>query len=263
MFDHIVGNTGVWAGLGYGATLAAGMTALTCYINGLRNTVAAVATRTFTASKDTYIDVLYSSTGTGTLVYTEVANNAASPVLAANSVRVAIIVSGATNIASAAQVNQGDPAAGFPNVSSNAIAVCDTLGNLIYPNDPQRKLLGMRQLTTAYNPGAASEVDILGLNLMPILVPNGRKVKISAYIPLYGASGLNKWCLKEGATRLQTQQSSLPGAGAIGLYAERIVPLSAGLHTLKATVSMNTSAGGLGVFADGTDWWAWIKAELE
>jgi len=77
------------------------MTAGVVYINGARYTVAA-ATGGVTASKDTYFDILAPATGTAaTLVNTGgnvVANNAASPALAANSIRIGEVVSGASSI---------------------------------------------------------------------------------------------------------------------------------------------------------------------
>lgn len=95
-FSDFVLSGGVWSAL---TGLNAGMSLLTGYIDGYRNTVAAVATRAFTLSKDTYIDVLR-NTGTNafSLVYTEVANNAAAPALAANSMRIALVVTDGTTV---------------------------------------------------------------------------------------------------------------------------------------------------------------------
>ena len=55
---------------------------------------------TFTASKDTYVDVPYTATPTENddLNYTEVANGAAAPSIAANSIRVAKVVTNGTTI---------------------------------------------------------------------------------------------------------------------------------------------------------------------
>lgn len=87
---------GIWTSL---TGLNAGMSAVSAYIDGYKNTVAAVATRLFTASRDTYIDLLR-NTGTNafSLVYTEVVNNAAAPALAANSVRLGIVVTSGSAI---------------------------------------------------------------------------------------------------------------------------------------------------------------------
>lgn len=176
-FDYVASG-GVWSGDSYGSTRNASMTALTCYINGRRGTISAVTARTFTASKDTYVDVLNSS-GTFSLVYTEVANNTASPSLAANSIRLGIIVTGVSNIANAGSVNQGQETKVLPIASSVPYAVTDSLGNLICPRDPQRTLLGYRQITSNF--ATTTLAAITGLSLKCI-VPSGRKVKVTGYV---------------------------------------------------------------------------------
>lgn len=178
-FDHIANNTGVWSGDAYASTRAASMSAMTIYINGRRITVNAVVARTFTASKDTYVDVLDNLDGTGTLVYTEVTNNAASPALAANSVRVGIIVTGATTIASVASINQGQETKLLPIASSVPYQVTDSLGNLIAPRDPNRRVLGLRQCTSNFTTASTTVVQITGLSVH-VIVPLGRKVNIYA-----------------------------------------------------------------------------------
>lgn len=68
------------------------MTAGVVYVSGVRVSVSAVATRAFTASKDTYISV----DKNGTLSYQEVANGATAPSLPADSVWLYIGISGAS-----------------------------------------------------------------------------------------------------------------------------------------------------------------------
>lgn len=95
---------GVWTVV---AGLNGTMTALAAYINGYKNTVAAVVTRAFTPSKDTYVDVLKdAATHAFTLVYTEVANGAAAPALAANSLRLGKVITSGTAITSIVQTGQ-------------------------------------------------------------------------------------------------------------------------------------------------------------
>lgn len=86
----VVSSGGIWTALtGFNVS----MSALTAYIDGYRNTVSAIASRSFTPSKDTYVDVLRNTTTNAfSIVYTEVANGAATPALAPNSARVAIVV---------------------------------------------------------------------------------------------------------------------------------------------------------------------------
>lgn len=174
-FDYIASG-GVWSGDSYGSTLNASMTALVCYINGRRGTISAVTARAFTASKDTYVDVLNNS-GTFSLVYTEVSNNAASPALAANSIRLAIIVTGAGNIANVGSVNQGQENKVLPIASSIAYTTTDSLGNLICPRDPNRKILGYRQITTDFSTTSGTATQITGLTC-PVIAPTGRKIKV-------------------------------------------------------------------------------------
>ena len=133
-YDYVASG-GIWSGDSYGSTRNASMTALVCYINGQRGTVSAVTARSFTASKDTYIDVL-NTAGVFSLVYTEVTNNAASPALAANSLRLGIVVTGASNIAAATSINQGQRAAALPLISSQYLIGLDSNGVPIYNTSP-------------------------------------------------------------------------------------------------------------------------------
>lgn len=96
--------------------LSAAMTALVGYQAGFRGTVSAIAARAYTLSKDTYVDVLRNSTTNAfSIVYTEVANGAAAPALAANSIRLAKVVTSGVAVTSIVQVGS------------------DSLSNVIYP----------------------------------------------------------------------------------------------------------------------------------
>jgi hypothetical protein len=177
MFDFVASG-GVWTADSAGVNRNASMTAMVCYINGRRISIAAVTARTFTASVDTYIDALDNLDGTGTLVYTTAVNNAASAALASNSLRIGIIVAGATTIATSTSINQGQESRVLPIASSVAYSVTDSLGNLICPRDSGRKLLGYRQMLTTFSTSNTTATQITGLNC-PVIVPTGRKVKIT------------------------------------------------------------------------------------
>lgn len=163
-YDYVVSG-GVWTGDSYGSTRNASMTALVCYINGQRGTVSAVTARSFTASKDTYIDVL-NTAGTFSLVYTEVTNNAASPALAANSIRLGIIVTGASSIAAATSINQGQPDRTVPTTTNKGKAGLDSLGNIIRPLSPVDNGINFTAYTTlgsngtSYTDGASITVAL-------------------------------------------------------------------------------------------------------
>jgi hypothetical protein len=84
------------------------------YIGGVRYTLTE-ANKTYTATKDTYVDVNTS----GAVVYTEVSVGAAAPSLAANHLRVAKVTTDASNITAITQTG----------VDSNNIAVYPTNNN--------------------------------------------------------------------------------------------------------------------------------------
>lgn len=232
---------GVWSVLtGFNAA----MTALVGWQAGNRNIVAAVATRAFTLSKDTYVDVLR-NTGTNvfTLVYTEVNNNAASPALAANSIRLGIVV---TSGAAITFINRGQTqteTAGFsPNVSAY-LTTSDTLGNLIYPADPNSRTIGYRQYHLAQ--GGITAADLVGLNAT-VIVPAGRRIKITAAVTFSQNTSNNfgEISLYEGATRLAFASSSIPTTtGNATATVTRYIYPTTGAHTYKVNLVFYSGAG--------------------
>jgi len=177
IFDHVASG-GVWTADSVGVSLNASMSALVCYINGQRMTVSAVTARAFTLNVDTYIDIL-NTAGVGSVVYTTAATNAASPALAANSIRIGIIQAAAT-ITAVTKVNQGQEDRVFPIATSVAYAVTDSLGNLICPRDPNRRTLGYRQIIVDYSNSNTSAQQVTGVSC-PVIVPVGRKVSVTAF----------------------------------------------------------------------------------
>jgi hypothetical protein len=175
MFDHVASGC-VVTGDSYGASLAASMTAGVVYIGETRVVVAAVTAHAYTASKDTYVDV----DDDGTITYTEVSNNAASPALAASNIRLAIVITDGTDIQDAGSINQGGVTKVLPIASSIPYTVTDSLGNLICPRDPNRRILGYRQRTSSFSGSATSVAQVTGLT-MPIKVPTNRKIKLSLF----------------------------------------------------------------------------------
>ena len=259
IFDHVVSG-GVWSGDAYASTRNASMTAMVCYIDGLPITIAAVTARSFTASKDTYIDVLSNGDNTGTLVYTEVANNAASPALAANSLRIGIIVTGASAIASVASINQGQETKLLPIASSTPYQVTDSLGNLICPRDPQRKLLGQRRILSNFAPGTTAETVITGL-LVPVIIPTGRKIKVTAYSgAVSGSTGVALLIIRNGTTTGGTQLAQANGQAAnIFLAPDTGVVTLSGSQNFVATITSTASNPTVGATADQP---AFIRVEL-
>jgi len=220
-FRDCVASGGVIA---ISAGLVATISNIVYYIGGKRYTKSSIANKTFTASKDTYVDI----DTTGTITYTEVANNAASPSLAANSIRIAIIVTNGTTLT---VINQGDTAVTGPTVSSAILAVCDSLGNQIYPV-PNQKLLAYRALTSNKT-GITTLTDIAELTV-PANIPANARVKLS-----FVGGGTSSVSGDELATYIREGSTYLMGTGgytaAKGLALQMEVPItpSAGVHTYK------------------------------
>lgn len=181
LFSDYVASGMVWTGDSYGSTRNASMTAGVVYINGRRLIADAVTSRSFTASKDTYIDASDNGDGTALLTYTEVTNNAASPALAANNTRIAIIVTGASSIAAVGSINQGQVNKVLPIASSVPYSVTDSLGNLIYNRNPNPSLIGYRQIITPQS-STSNTATLVAPLVMPVIIPAGKKVEVEMFV---------------------------------------------------------------------------------
>jgi len=258
-FDFVASG-GVWSGDSYGSTRAASMTSGVVYINGARLTLSSVSARTFTASKDTYVDLSDNGDGTAAITYTEVSNNAASPALASNSLRLAIIVTGASSIADAGSVNQGQENKVLPIASSVPYAVTDSLGNLICPRDPQRQIIGFRQLVAYFSSGTTAETKVTGLD-MPIKIPTGRKIRLSLHNTSVGSTGIVTLKMYEGvfgSGGTAIQQTNVKSDNNGVFFEHTYTPTSTSL-TFTLTVQ---STSGNPTFSGGTSTPCIFKAEL-
>lgn len=151
------------AGVNRNASMSSG----TVLIDGALIDITPVVSRTYTASKDTYVDV----DSTATLYYTEVTNNAASPALAAGRIRLGVVVTGATTIAASTSINQGQPERTVPTTCNIGKSGIDSLGNRICLRKPYKPLtftffgsnLGTGDITLATIPLLVdSEITIEG-----------------------------------------------------------------------------------------------------
>lgn len=91
----------VWSA---GSGLTGAMTGGVVYVEGKRISLSAVSSRTFTASKDTYVSV----NSSGALAYSEVSNGGDAPSLPANSIWLAKVVTGASSISSVTTSGEAD-----------------------------------------------------------------------------------------------------------------------------------------------------------
>lgn len=163
-FDDYVVSGLVWSVVsGRNCTMTAG----TVYINGVRVPVSAVASRTFTATKHTWVDIGVD----GVLDYNEVTVGSAPPALAASHVRLAFVVTDASN---ATVYIKGQ----YANTGVVRLCGTDTLGNIIYPNSPRQLTRLNVQVDTVTTNGGTGGLDVVhnnwaGTNMYGMkLVPN-------------------------------------------------------------------------------------------
>lgn len=261
MYDFVASGM-VWSGDAYASTRNASMTSGIVYINGRRISISSVSARSFTASKDTYIDILDNADGTGTLVYTEVTNNAASPALAANSIRIGIIVTGASNIAAVGSVNQGGEDKVLPIASSIPYQVADSLGNLICNRDPNKKLLSRRHAAGSDQSAITTVQDVTGVTV--VVVTDGlRKLKLSASAQIFSSvtGDVAGFYMKEGASVIKSARFALTQATSVQANTIQTLTPTAGTHTYKMTIERVTGTGNL--LLENTVNPAQLTAELE
>lgn len=258
MFDFVASGM-VWSGDAYASTRNASMSAGVVYINGRRISISGVTARSFTASRDTYVDVLDNQDGTGTLVYTEVTNNAASPALAANSLRIGIVVTGASNIAAATSINQGQYDRVLPIASSIPYCFTDSIGNIICPRDgSSRRMIGYRQSVANNQTTGVSDVVPCNLNC---IIPTGRSVKGEG-----GGAGmtssvansavtLNLYDVTAGANLTGGAGSATNASGDAAFAAPQryYTPSASGVRNFKLQIAKGTNAATVSSNATATN----------
>lgn len=104
-FYHFAFSGLVWSADSLNSTRNGSMTSGIYYCNGLRLSLAAVAARSFTASKDTYII----ADDAGAITYTEVANAGTPPTLASNQMFLGMVVTSAGAITTVYQTSPRRP----------------------------------------------------------------------------------------------------------------------------------------------------------
>lgn len=241
MADHVASGLVITADAA-GSTLLYSMTAGVVYINGRRLTIAADLNRAATASRDTYIDVTDNLDGTASVSRNAVTNNNTPHTLAANSIRIGIVVSGAGSIAAAASINQGESDRALPIISSVAMSVSDSLGNLICNRNPHPVLIGYKERATSQTP-VTTNVAATGLVATINNPVAGRKLRIRFFQPTVssGVGGIAPTLsLYDGtiAGTLLAQSSLYMGTSGTTHYliVEAIVTPAVGVKTYTAAV---------------------------
>lgn len=133
---------------------------------GLRFTKTAVPNKTYTASKDTYVDI--DPVSNGTVIYTEVANGAAAPALTAGYIRVAKVVTSGAAITSILQ-RYMDSLGNLYRPLAKGTKYVDANGYTVYEEGTFRRY---RKRLTFSQTIAGLAVLAVSSNLLPEGMPN-------------------------------------------------------------------------------------------
>lgn len=256
-FDHVSSGC-VWSGDSYGSTRNASMTAGYVFINGRYIPLAAVTARNFTASRDTYVYAVDNLDGTASFTYSEVTNNNTSPTPPANSILLAIIITGAGSIANVGSINNGDPDKLLPIAASQAYQFTDSNGNLINPRDPMRKVLALRKTVTQFTSVAsATWQQVTGLS-MPFISPGNRNLRTTFFgsdVFKSGGSGVLKIGIWDGTvgsgTMLGDGEPNIASGTANVGDARAISRPAAGAKTYN--IGANPNSGNALIIETGVD----------
>ena len=193
--DYFVSGC-VWSADAVGSTRVASMTAGVVCIGGNFLTVAAVTSRTFTASKDVYVDFNDNGDGTAVPVYYDNTTNAASPTFATTTgtIRNAIIVVGASSIATTASINQGNVTGVLPATSGFYVGAFDTNAYPINPRSPIKRLVGSQARQDSPTTGAPGGTAVAwnGCSYIPFIAEANTNYRLSFEVSImsgYSGSG--------------------------------------------------------------------------
>lgn len=207
------------------------MTAGVAYVGGVRVAPSSIASRAFTASRDTYVDV----NTAGVISYVEVANGATTGMtLTSNSIRIAkVVTSGAA-------------------ITSVTTSGWDPIGNAIYNRDPYSRTLNYAQITASITGlTSASAVQLTGLSCPVIVKATGRRVEVELFIPDTTNSSsaqhnVSLWLGTVGSgTQIAQANAKNRTAGDLTGFMVCKAQLTAtlGLNTFNAGIAVSTGSG--------------------
>lgn len=200
--------------------LNATMTVGVAYIDGIKISLAAIASRTFTVSKDTYIDI----GNNGTIYYTEVTNGAAQPALTAGRIRVALVVTNASAITYV--VN-------YPN--SNALAVDTGWRHRVLPS------------VSSVTSNGARSYDITFASTVASILSPGMRLLINRTVPApTQCTSLN------GTTQYWSKSAPAGMTFVDDFFISAWVKLTNLPTTQGCIVSRYTAGNGFILYVDGT-----------
>ena len=222
---NFVASGGVWsATTGLGGT----MTAAIVYIAGKRISAPSVASKTFTASKDTYASI----DNTGAAQYTEVTNGAVSPSLPSNNVWTYKVVTNGSAVTSVSDVRVRSPLA-LPTPLSVTVATNESTASTTFAD------LATTTDTVTFTPGPSG----MALIIVSSALSNDTSAQ-AAYVGFTLSSG-NTLAAADTRTLKMRNSTGAPDNQASYIYTATGLTASPTVVKLKYRVT-----GGTGSFSN-------------
>jgi len=221
--DYVLSGGTVAQATGLIASISSGV----AYINGRRLTFGAM-TKTFTASKDTYVDLIETDgSNIATVSYTELASGATGSSPVSNGMHIGVVNSSASAITTISQTS---------TTRSN-----DYLGYPLFQTTPNRRIIGYAQITSNATSSGTGVTAVAGLQ-KTVIVPAGAVIKISVFSSNFVAGSAN-----------QPQVSLWDGASATGTQISGYVMAATNTDSSGVNLSavVSNAAGGTKVYSVG------------
>lgn len=237
------------SGLIWSATtgLNAGMTLGEYYSNsGILLPITAITSRTFTASRDTYVSIAQN----GSIAYSEVTNGAAQPALPSNSNWLAKVVTNGSAVTGVTDMRQTAPIASH-NIDWT------TIGEIAYAE------------TGTIMTGITTLVDRTGLSITFNVPQSTRPLYIEAFLPQVTATAVPTRadvCITDGSDNIIQYtfggvDAVLTGSGS-RIVKARIANPTVGSHTYKVRVGRGNGTGQISLFGHPTEAKSYIAAYI-
>lgn len=206
--DFLEPTGGVWSQT---SGLTGAMTAGNIWYDGVRYPISAIASKLFTASKDTYIDI---NPVTDTATYIEVANDGTVPALTADSVRVARVITDGSGITFVLQTPYTSPIA-LDDVAKEASSSSD-----------------INKTNTTWSTGATVLVAVtVRTKIQVMIITSASSTSDTEYNIRAAIDGVGTGQAPSGAV------NASGGSRYIQRVFTKIITLEPGLHTIQAQVA--------------------------
>ncbi len=244
--DYVQTGGTVASATGLIASISSGVT----YINGRRLTFNAMS-KTFTASKDTYVDLVAPSSADNiaTVSYTEVASGVSAGINpVSNGIHIAKVNTGASTIGT---ISQG-----------GILEVVDRLGNYIYNPSPITKVLGYVESTAGSGTFTTAETTMLTMNAVNVPLTTYVRVTVKIHFGSTVDGDYVEVYLKQDGTTIETTRvvANASGKWAVCQFST-IVKTTSGVHNYSASAARVVGTGTINAAGSSAAKY-WLMAEV-